>query len=215
MDIAAALKDIDAALNDPSAIAPGKTADVELSTRYHACIRRNAPPGSTWREQADRFIQDNTRGRVDQTDALWAVLTALRSDVASGKLALFEELVHAEVYADLLAQADGLRHSGFHRAATVVAGAALEEHVKKLATKHGTGTTRPDGTPKKASTMNSELKAAGVYNEAQRATVEGWQKLRNGAAHGDPGFEPPDSSLVPNIEPMITGVRGFVAAFPA
>jgi hypothetical protein len=143
------------------------------------------------------------------------LLAALKEDVATGKLATFEELVHAEVYADLLAQADGLRRDSYHRAATVVTGAALEDHLKKLATKHGTGTTQSNGTPKKASTINNELKAAGIYNEAQRATVEGWQKLRNDAAHGDPGFEPPNVSLVVNIEPMIVGVRGFIAAFPA
>ena len=63
--------------------------------------------------------------------------------------------------------------------------------------------------------MNGELKAAGAYSEAQRATVESWQKLRNAAAHGNPGFEPPDVSLVVNVEPMIIGVRGFIPAFLA
>ena len=220
MDIAAALADIESVMKKPSGLdAGGLSAVIAAAARYYACVCRYCPPGSPYRKQADRLIELPARrgnmGNPAPDQALNGLLAALKEDVASGKLATFEELVHAEVYADLLAQADGLRSDGYHRAATVVAGAALEDHLKKLATKHGTGTTQPSGAPKKASTMNNELKAAGAYNEAQRATVEGWQKLRNDAAHGDPGFEPPDNRLVPNIEPMIIGVRGFVAAFPA
>ena len=37
--------------------------------------------------------------------------------------------------------------------------------------------------------------------------------LINDAAHGNPGFELADKALVPNIEPMIVGVRGFVIAW--
>jgi len=148
-------------------------------------------------------------------ELLRGVLEALRDDVRHGALSRFEELVHADVYADLIAQGEGLLRERYARAATVLAGAALEEHIKLLATKHGTGTTNPDGSPKKAAVMNAELRKAGVYTEAQRATIEAWQKLRNDAAHGEPGFEQADTSLVPNIAPMIQGVRAFVAAFPA
>src|SRR6185312_16368070 len=52
-----------------------------------------------------------------------------------------------------------------------------------------------DGSPKKAVVMHAELKKAGLYTEAQRATVEGWQKLRNDAAHGNPGFDGDNTSL--------------------
>jgi hypothetical protein len=142
-------------------------------------------------------------------------LEALRDDVRHGVLATFEELVHADVYADLIAQGEGLLRDAYARAATVLAGAALEDHIELLAKKHGTGTTNADGSPTKAVVMNAELKKAGLYTEAQRATVEGWQKLRNDAAHGNPGFDGDNTSLVPNIGPMIQGVRAFVAAFPA
>ena len=220
MDIAGALVDIESVMKKPSGIdTGGSSAVIAAAARFYACVCRYCPPGTPYRKQADRFVELPARrgnsGNPFPDQALYGLLAALKEDVASGKLTTFEELVHAEVYSDLLAQADTLQREGYHRAATVVSGAALEEHLKKLATKHGTGPMQSSGSPKKASTMNNELKGAGAYNEAQRATVEGWQKLRNDAAHGDPGFEPPDNRLVRNITPMIIGVRGFIAALPA
>ena len=220
MDVAAALADIDRTLIDRTPFSEGgTTAVVTASSLFHACIRRYAPPGSTYREQADRYIllspKRSKPGDISPEQGLIGVLRALRVDVANGKLGQFEELVRANVYADLLAQAEGLLADRYARAATVVAGASLEDHIKKLASKYSLAPLAANGSPKKAAVLNSELKAAGVYAETQRATIEGWQKLRNDAAHGDPGFEPPTDTLIPNIAPMIAGIRGFLAQYPA
>ena len=96
-------------------------------------------------------------GIASKDQALYGVLAALKEDIAAGKLAVFEELVHANVYGDLLAQGDGLHRDGYHRAAVVVVGAALEEHVRLLAVKNAVPIAHPDGTPKKATALNSEL----------------------------------------------------------
>ena len=145
---------------------------------------------------------------------LKGILSALRTDIQKGRLARFEEKVHADVYSDLLSQSEGLRGEGFSRAATVIAGAALEEHVRQLATKYGIPTLH-NGKPKKASMLNNELKGAGVYTDAQRTIVEGWQKLRNVAAHGQPGFDGADTSHAGSVESMISGIRGFIVQYPA
>jgi hypothetical protein len=221
MDIAAALADIDAVLKEPPEIATGGVAAViELTNRYHGCIRRYAPPGSTWREQGDRYIAYHAKsglnpGHDSPQAALLGVLTSLRREIANGGLAQFEELVHGDVYADLIAQGEGLHRDGYSRAGAVVAGAALEEHIKKLAGKYNTGTVLQSGSPKKASMMNGELKAAGAYGEPQRVIIESWQKLRNEAAHGEPGFDGTDTNLVASVGPMVSGIRGFVAQYPA
>jgi hypothetical protein len=200
---------------DPNGYPDDAGKQARAAAAYNACISRYAPPGSSYRGQADGHMKLKFGSYPYPDDVLRGVLEALREDVRHGTLSTFEELVHADVYADLIAQAEGLLRDGYARAATVVAGAALEEHIKLLATKHGTGTTNPDGSHKKASVMNAELRKAGLYTEAQRATIEGWQKLRNDAAHGNPGFDHADTTLVPNISPMIQGARAFIATFPA
>lgn len=217
MDAKAAVADIERVLAtfDPAGYADDSVKQAHAAAAYNACVSRYAPPGSSYRKQADSHMQLKFGSYPYPDELMRGVLEALRDDVRHGVLATFEELVHADVYADLIAQGEGLLRDGYARAAAVLAGAALEEHIKLLAAKHGTGTTNADGSPKKAVVMNAELKKAGLYTETQRATVEGWQKLRNDAAHGNPGFDGDNTSLVPNIGPMIQGVRAFVAAFPA
>lgn len=220
MDVATAIADIDSVMKQPSGITTGGGAAVAAAiARYYACVCRYCLLGTPYRTEAERYMAMGFSGAVrvagiaSKDQALYGVLAALKEDIAAGKLAVFEELVHANVYGDLLAQGDGLHRDGYHRAAVVVVGAALEEHVRLLAVKNAVPIAHPDGTPKKATALNSELEKTGVYAETQRATVESWQKLRNDAAHGNPGFELADKALVPNIEPMIVGVRGFVIAW--
>jgi hypothetical protein len=221
MNTADALADIDAVLANPSndTLKDGiAMVTVEQVARYQACIYRNAPPGSTYRTQADRYAQAPIErgavrfaGGAGPEKLLKGVLSALRSDIANGRLKTFEELVRADVYADLIAQGAGLVGDGYSRAATVVVGAALEEHLKKLAVKNQLPVLDGNGRPKKASEINADLRRANIYGEAQRASIEAWQKLRNDAAHGQPGFDGSDTSKVALVGPMIDGVRAFVA----
>lgn len=214
MDKAAAVADIESVMRKPSDIETGgSSAVIAAASRYYACVCRYCPPGTPYRMQADRFVElpAKRKDRDPYPDqALFGVLSALKQDIANGMLTTFEELVRGDIYADLLAMADGLRRDAYYRAAATLAGAALEEHQRKLAAKYSIPTAG-----KKATEVNSDLKKAGAYGEPMRATIEGYQKTRNAAAHGDPGFEGSDVSLVGNVEPMIVGVRAFVAQYPA
>lgn len=210
VDRNAALADIDQVIAYRCQLPSDDTNVVAAATRFHACINRYAPRGSVYRGQAERFHKSP---RPDVL--LLGILVALREDVANDRLAEFEELVHADVFADLLDQADALNHEGYARAGAVVCGAALEEHLKKLAIKLGLSTSRHDGSPKPASMINAELKSKGLYAETQRSIIEGWQKLRNDAAHGNVGFEAPNTSLAFGVPPMISGVRAFITQYPA
>jgi hypothetical protein len=217
VDAKLAVADIERVLGsfDPNGSPDDSVKQARAAAAYNACISRYAPPGSSYRNQADGHMRLKFGSYPYPDELLRGVLEALREDVRHGTLSTFEELVHADVYADLISQAEGLLRDRYARAATVLAGAALEEHIKLLAIKHGTGTATLDGSHKMASVMNAELRKAGLYTEAQRATIEGWQKLRNDAAHGNPGFDGANTGLVSNIPAMIQGVRGFIAAFSA
>ena len=213
MNIPEALADIDGVLASPSK--DHDSADyarivAEQVTRYKACIHRYAPPHSPYRHEADQHETMSIArgaprmpGGAGPNDLLRGVLRALRADVEGGRLASFEEMVRADVYADLIAQGKGLLEGEHSRAATVLVGAALEDHVRKLAVKHQIQLDDIYGNPKKAAVLNAELRKVNAYAEAQRASIEAWQKLRNAAAHGHPGFEGTDMTNVALIAPLL------------
>ena len=137
-------------------------------------------------------------------------MKALLADVKAGHLQSVVDLVHAETFADFLEMAQHLLDAGYKDAAAVIAGSALEAHVRALCEKHGLplAVTKPDGsaTPKKADSMNSELAGADIYNKLDQKNVTAWLDLRNKAAHGKYAEYQKDQVLL-----LIGGVRDFLA----
>lgn len=96
-----------------------------------------------------------------------------RADLEAGYTQTFTEMVHVEVFSDLITEAEELQRAGYKDAAAVIAGSVLEEHLRKLAIKAEIAVEKPNGSPKKAEALNAELTAAGTYNMG----------IRNSAAH--------------------------------
>jgi len=219
VDRAAALSDIDSVLAArPSGDGGGTGAVAEMAALRYACICRWTAPGSAYRRQADQFqsmaTSTVTHDRNKAEIALVGVLRALRQDVDADRLRSFEELVHADMFADLLAQASYLNDAKFSRAAVVLAGGVLEEHLRKLCAKHNVATVGSDGKPRKASALNADLYSQrNVYSNAERAEIEGWQNRRNSAAHGEADFEAKHDQA--DIRRMVEGVRGVIVKYPA
>ncbi|AWW42315.1 hypothetical protein DN051_06685 [Streptomyces cadmiisoli] len=71
-------------------------------------------------------------------------------------------------------------------------------------------TTAVAGKPKKAYTMNADLKKAGVYDGLQQKEVTAWMDLRNKAAHGDYADYDRDQ-----VRRLIGGVEAFMRKYPA
>ncbi|NBM14971.1 hypothetical protein GUY61_04645 [Streptomyces sp. GC420] len=82
--------------------------------------------------------------------------------------------------------------------------------MRALCVKHGVDTELPNGSPKKADTMNADLKKAGVYDGLQQKQITAWMDLRNKAAHGN--YTDYDA---PQVRLFIDGVRGFMLKYPA
>lgn len=207
MDKAKALAEIDAVLATPD----HKGGMVERITLFHQCILRWAPPTSAHRQQAARFAVVGLAYFPDSS--LRGVLTALRQDVEADRLLTFEEDVHGELFSDFLAQAEHLNGEGYPRAAAVLAGGVIEEHLRQLCKKNGITTADAKGAHLKASAMNNELKKAGVYGEAVRTELESWLKRRNDAAHGDPDFEAKHDEI--DVRRMAEGIRSFTLKYSA
>jgi len=195
---------------------PNANTDIEISKSLNLClsaIRRLAPPGSTYTntvELHERSVASLSIGMSLALGPVLGVLLALRNDYDSGYLQSIVELVHADIFADFLEMADYLLQQGYKDPAAVVTGSVLEEHLRKLCIKHTISIVKPDGNPKKADLLNSDLAAGMVYTKLDQKSVTGWLDLRNKAAHGKYN-EYTDGQVIL----MLQGIRDFISRNPA
>jgi pyruvate/2-oxoglutarate dehydrogenase complex dihydrolipoamide acyltransferase (E2) component len=180
-----------------------------MRTRMMSAIGRLAPPGSAHRAQADEV---DKKADHDSRKVVWlaGVLRALRDDYTAGYLQTVTELVHADLFADFLEMASELQQKNFKDPAAVLAGSVLEEHVRKLAAKSGIDVEKPDGSPKKADTINADLAREEVYSKLEQKSVTAWLALRNHAAHGE--YDNYDHG---QVAALIRDVRDFMIRNPA
>lgn len=195
------------AKNDSWYLSETGTSDpIVLCHRLESAVERAAWPGSSYMKQLD-----NAR-RLRHPDRLLEVrhvALGLRDDLVAGWVETVVELVHADTYSDYLEMAEGLLAKGYKDAAAVITGTSLEVHVRALCVKNGVTTTVAD-KPKKADTMNADLKKAGAYDGLRQKQLTAWMDLRNKAAHGDY-----DTFTVDDARQFIEGVRSFMMNHPA
>ncbi|MGJ5825995.1 hypothetical protein [Streptomyces ossamyceticus] len=182
-----------------------------LSNRLESAIERIAPPGSSYLKQLAAVRGDRAAKVYPSTRlrSLCAVAVGLREDIRDGWAKSVVELVHAEMYSSYLEMSVALLENGFKDAAAVITGTSLEVHVRELCAKNGVD-VEVDSKPKKADTMNADLKKAGVYGTLQQKQVTAWMDLRNKAAHGHYG----DYDYA-EVRAFIRGVREFMLKYPA
>ncbi|MEU5038033.1 hypothetical protein AB0G48_28265 [Streptomyces rubiginosohelvolus] len=175
--------------------------------RLEAAIDRIALPGSTYVRQLDGLRKVSHTGK---SHSVSQIAQALRDDLNDGWADSVVELVHADTHSDYLEMAESLLDAGYKDPSAVIAGTALEVHVRALCVKHSVPVERPDGSPKKADTMNADLKKEGAYGTLQQKQLTAWMDLRNKAAHGDYGQYDQQQ-----VRLLIEGVRGFMLKHPA
>ncbi len=175
-------------------------------TRVEAAIERLAPPNSAYRQRVKTMSFSST----SRIDAYIGFLKALRADYIAGYLQPIIELIHADLFSDFLEMADHLIGQGYKDPAAVIVGSVLEEHLRKLCDKNRIDVKKPDGTPKKADTLNSELVGANVYSKLDQKNVTAWLDLRNKAAHGKYSEYTKDQVAL-----LIQSVRDFITRNPA
>lgn len=178
----------------------------EFRTRLLSAIERYAPPNSVYLREV-KNIFTNPEGKW------WfiaSILRAIRNDYEAGYIQSITELIHADVFSDFLEMADHLIEQAYKDPAAVIAGSVLEEHLRKLCDKNGIDVKKPDGTPKKADTLNSELAGVNVYSKLDQKNVTAWLDLRNKAAHGHYSEYTKDQVAL-----LIQSVRDFITRNPA
>ena len=112
-------------------------------------------------------------------------LKAALEDLKGGNFFEAKVLLEAEIFGDLLEQAEELQQAGHKDAAAVLAGGVLEKHMRSMCIARGIGPLKPNGKHKMINDMNDELAKAGAYNALKKKQVTAWADLRNNAAHGN------------------------------
>ncbi|HEX7290957.1 MAG TPA: hypothetical protein VF250_07505 [Conexibacter sp.] len=177
--------------------------------RARAAIERVAPPHSAYLDEAETVL--NEAASIGwRAEHLCAIVDALRADYRAGALVEVQELVHADLFSDFIEMALELSEKGFVGPAAVVAGSVLEEHLRKLAGKHGVDLIEANGRAKSVEVLGVDLRKAQAITEVQRKSVTAWYAQRTEAAHGRA-----DALTPSEVERMIDGVRDFVARHPA
>ena len=81
---------------------------------------------------------------------------------------------------DFLSQAEALLEQGFHAAAASLAGAVLEDTLRRLCDKNSISY----GTKTKIDSLNSDLAKANAYDKLIQKEITAKADLRNNADHG-------------------------------
>lgn len=160
-----------------------------------------------------RLIKDLQRRQwpsasQQQLNVMVGRIGAVCDGLESGFFDDLSAVVRAEMVGDYMAQAEALMAEGYHVPAAVLAGAVLEDALRKLCDEKSIPTSKPNGERKTVNPMNDDLAKAKVYNAAQAHEIRAWASIRNDCAHGDGGKVKPD-----DVGRMVQGVCSFVADY--
>jgi hypothetical protein len=144
----------------------------------------------------------NQHGYTNEVEKGMAILEAAAEDVENGYLARVEDLVASDVFADFLEQAQHLLDAGYKDPAAMLAGAVLEDGLRRLLLKSGEKVrTRDD-----LSALNGRSAEKGLYNRLVQKKISVWIDVRNSASHGKfVDYEKED------VERMVEGINSFLS----
>lgn len=117
--------------------------------------------------------------------SLLGLCQATLHHLGGGLLRDLKVLLRAEVFADFLAMAQHLLETKYKDAAAVLAGAVLEDALRKLASSRGVPIVKADGKPLTLEPLNLACAKSGAYNALVQKQMTSWGELRNRAAHGE------------------------------
>lgn len=137
--------------------------------------------------------------QTDNRDAGLGVLRAIREDVANGYLTDLRSLIAAEVFTDFLEMADHLLGAGYHHAAASLAGAVLEDSLRRELASRGAKATG------NLESMNQIALDQNIYGPLVFKQVKVWIDIRNSADHGE--WERVEAD---RVQSMIRDLPGFL-----
>ncbi len=181
--------------------------NVSVIIKLKQTIKDIAPKNSEYWLYANSLMEPYSFKMIPN---LTGILNSLRDDYANDFLNSFNEIIDADIFTDILEQAEYLLSLGYFRPSAVVAGVALESHLRKLAEKNQIPITSDNGKYVKADSLNGDLLKNQVIDKTMNKSITSWLGLRNDAAH-------PDANQINErmIDPMIAGIKVFIEKHPA
>lgn len=176
-------------------------SDTTLLTQWHtSCINfLSRALGDTTAHF--RNFPKNCRSAGEVKVAL-GVLYSVKDDIEKGFLFERDQLVKAEVFEDILEQAEYLVAHGFAQAAASLAGAVLESDLRNLCRLKNIPLTDNDTLE----TLRVALLKGEIINPYEAEHIRSWGTLRNAADHGKWKEEGYGKS---EARKLITDVREF------
>jgi hypothetical protein len=184
----------------------------QIIARGVAVIERVSGRESAYSRQIPRVLESGLF-QGQKAAGVVNIALALKSDLETDALETAAELLHGELFADFMEMAQHLLSEGYKDASAVVAGAALESHLRQLCHKNSIPTdvsTNGQTRPKKADSLNSDLAGVNTITKLDQKSVTAWLDLRNKAAHGR--F---NEYTKEQVELVLSGIRDFMLRHPA
>ena len=173
----------------------------EWKSQALALLTQVFDSGHTYIVSFESLVDDGAR--IGYVERGLGVLQAALEDVERGYLETVRELAAAEVFSDLLDQADHLLQNGYSAAAASLAGAVLENGLRSLATRKDITVKARDNLP----SLNNKIGDKGVYSRLRQKQVSVWINVRNAADHGRfADFTDSD------VADLIKGVRNLLSS---
>lgn len=166
-------------------------------------VRRVCGEPSDHYQELKRLAEgEQTAGNSYYFKDCLGVLQAAQKDYDGGYLFDLRALVAAEIIGDFIDQAEALVSEGYRVPAASLAGAVLEDTLRKMC--EAKGIPVPDRT--KIDKLNADLAKAGAYNKLIQKRITALADIRNNADHGR--F---DEFTKGDVEDMVSWVRKFTA----
>lgn len=147
------------------------------------------------------------KAKIFDSDKWLGILQAVYDNLQYGMLSNVQELVAAEIFTDLSEMAEYLIMQGYQVPAVSIAGAILEDALRKVCVKNS---ITWDGASS-ISKLNLILYQNNVYDKAQFGQVDAWGKLRNKVDHHD--FIDMNEIDVNDANRLVSGVRDFISRY--
>lgn len=130
------------------------------------------------------------------------ILMAAKNDYEHGYLFDVKKLIEADIFVDFLDQAETLLNGGYHIPAASLAGAVLEDTLKKICDHRNIEYS--DKT--NINSLNMLLVKDGAYNKLIQKEITAKADIRNNADHGN--FDQFNSS---DVKDMVSWIKRFAS----
>jgi len=155
-----------------------------ISNRAHKIVENISGKNSIYYQHLPNGLYDQTNIHEDLSGII-GIIESLRLDIEFGVFENYSRLIHRKVFNSYLDMAKHFLSEGYKDPAAMIAGCALEMHLRELCTVAEIEIKRKDKDEfQKAENLNTELYKKQIITGYQFKQITAFLDIRNKAAHG-------------------------------